>query len=136
MINWFQHKYPYTNFHELNLDWLIQHFQDFIDEINSLEEWKTTHEAEYQELLSLYNELKEDYDNLNSGNWTQEFQQKMIAWWQANAVDLVGELVKFVFFGLTLDGHFVAYIPENWKDIEFDTIMTPGDDYGKLTLSY
>ena len=23
MINWFQHHYPYTNFHELNLDWII-----------------------------------------------------------------------------------------------------------------
>ncbi len=136
MINWFEHLYPYTNVHELNLDWIINHFHDFINEINSLEAWRTQHETEYNELLSLYNEVKNDWDNFEAGNFPQSTYAAMKKWWQDNAVDLVGELVRFVFFGLTLDGHFVAYIPENWHDIEFDTIVTPGENYGKLTISY
>lgn len=36
---------------------------------------------------------------------------------------------KFVSFGLDEDGYFVAYIPHNWKDIEFDT-----SDNGELIL--
>lgn len=43
-------KYPYTDFHELNLDWVLNHFKDFITEIDSLNEWKAQHETEYQEL--------------------------------------------------------------------------------------
>jgi len=42
-----------------------------------------------------------------------------------------------VFFGVTLDGHFVAYIPESWTDIDFDTGMIYGTpEYGRLILRY
>lgn len=46
-----------------------------------------------------------------------------------------------VFFGLTDDGHFVAYIPESWDCIAFGTTgydQPYGCDgvYGRLTLSY
>ena len=132
----FFHNYPYTDFHELNLDWILKHFKEFVDAINSLNEWKTQHEADYQELLDIVEGIQQDYNDINEGNWTPEFTSKMEQWWQANALDLVGSMVKFVFFGLTIDGYFVAYIPENWREIQFDTIMTPGENYGKLTISY
>ncbi len=42
-----------------------------------------------------------------------------------------------VYFGLTDDGHFCAYIPDNWEDIEFDTGTNYGEfDYGRLILRY
>ena len=42
-----------------------------------------------------------------------------------------------VFFGLTLDGYFVAYIPESWTQIIFDTGAVYGTpEYGRLILSY
>lgn len=137
LLDIFSHNYPYTDFHELNLDWIIKHFNEFIEEINSLENWRTTHEHEYEELLHLYETVKNDYDNIAGGNFPQSFYDAMELWWQENAVDLVGKFTRFVFFGLTLDGHFVAYIPENWRDIQFDTIVDPDSaDYGKLTISY
>ncbi len=34
MINWFEHLYPYTNVHELNLDWIIQTVKELSDKIN------------------------------------------------------------------------------------------------------
>ena len=136
MVNWFNHLYPYTNFHELNLDWIIGHFHEFIDEINTLDSWMNEHKTEYDDLLSLYNEVKDDWDRFARGDFPPSVYEAMRRWWEANAVDLVGSLVRFVFFGLTEDGHFVAYIPENWRDINFDTIVTPGDDYGKLCVNY
>ena len=40
----------------------------------------------------------------------------------------------------TYDGYFVAYIPEGWDDIIFNTtgydIAIAGMDYGHLTLSF
>lgn len=136
-MNIFEHEYPYTNMHEINLDWMIRHFQEFINEIASLEEWRKNHQNEYEQLLALYEEVKQNWDGFSSGKFPPSVYDAMETWWIKNAVDLVGKLTRFVFFGLTLDGHFVAYIPENWRDIQFDTIIDPDSaDYGKLTISY
>ena len=136
MLPWFL-KFPNQNDEILNLDWIIAHFEDFIKDIDSLKAWRTTHKEEYQELLRLYQEVKADWDRFAAGDFPQSTYDAMKAWWEANAIDLVGELVRFVFFGLTQDGYFVAYIPENWRDITFDTIVDPDSpNYGCLTISY
>ena len=33
----------------------------------------------------------------------------------------LGDMIKTVWFGLTDDGYFVAYIPESWQDVTFRT---------------
>ena len=55
----------------------------------------------------------------------------------------VDEYFKFhgVFFGLTDDGYFVAYIPDGWDDIifnttEYDIFISGFSEYGHLVLSY
>ena len=50
-------------------------------------------------------------------------------------------IATMVFFGLTDSGYFVAYIPENWKSIQFNTTGVYIDvaiqpEYGHLVLSY
>ena len=136
MMNWFSHRYPYSDLHELNLDWIIDHFKEFIDKINTLDEWMAQHKTEYDELLLMYSEIKKDWDNFSNGIWPPTVFEQMQAWWERNAIDLVGEFVRFVFFGLSDDGYFMAYIPENWRDINFSTILEPGDDYGRLCINY
>ena len=136
MENKFEHKYPIENLHELDLSWFIKNVQELLPRVDSLEDWKRTHEEQYAELLALYQEVKADWDRFAAGDFPASTYEAMKRWWEANAVDLVGSLVKFVFFGLTLDGYFVAYIPENWDEINFDTIMTPGEDFGKLCILY
>lgn len=125
--------FPYTDFHELNLDWIISHFKEFIEEINSLEAWRSSHEAEYQELKQLY-------DNIVSGNFPDSMTAALERWVRQNGVDIIGELVKMVFFGITMDGYFVAYIPDSWDEITFGTSglddFPAGVEYGHLTLSY
>lgn len=48
--------------------------------------------------------------------------------------------VKMVMFGLNDNGYFVAYIPETWDDIIFNTtgldITIDDVDYGHLVLSW
>lgn len=129
----FVSKYPYTSFHELNLDWLINKVKETMDRVEILEDWKTTHESEYEELKALY-------DQIISGNFPPSITQAFEDWMERNALDLVGELVHMVFFGLTDSGYFAAYIPESWDDITFGTSglddFPAGVDYGHLTLSY
>ena len=51
--------------------------------------------------------------------------------------DIIGKYIRMVFFGLTLDGYFVAYIPDGtgWDDIVFDTGAVYGtNEYGRLIL--
>lgn len=118
---------------EINLDWIIAHFKEFIDQISSLNEWRSTHEVEYQQ-------LKDFQDQILAGDFPQSIKDAFAAWMNDNAVDLVGGLVKTVFFGINQDGYFVAYIPESWDDITFGTSglddFPAGIEYGHLTLAY
>ena len=129
----FFNKYPYTDFHELNLDWIINHFKEFIAEIDSLNDWKEQHEAEYQQ-------LKDMYDAIVSGNFPPAMNAALHNWVVLNSASIFGELAKMVIFNITDDGYFVAYIPESWNDIIFGTTgldeIIPGYDYGRLVLSY
>ena len=127
MLPWFT-KYPYQNDEILNLDWVLNHFKDFKDSIESLEEWRTTHEEEYQQ-------LKDFYDGIVSGDFTPEFIAALDKWCRANLLDLVASTVRTVHFGLSSEGYFCALIPSNWDFVEFGTIQD-GELYGHLTLRY
>ena len=122
--------FPYTNFHELNLDWILKHFKEFIAELSELEDWRAQHEQDYEE-------LKKIYDDIVAGDFPQSMIDALYQWMQDNALDLVGSMIKHVYFGLTNDGYFCAFIPENWSDVQFDTIMDYDSPlYGHLMLTY
>lgn len=123
-------QYPYLNVNDLNLDWIISHFKEFIDEIGSLESWRASHEQEY-------NNLKKLVDDLYSGNWSPEFVNTLVNWYKDNIVDIIGEMIKTVHFGLTNDGYFCAHIPSSWSDVHFSTITDYDSPlYGHLVLEY
>ena len=132
-MNWFSQKYPYTDFHELNFDVFITQFKAFVEALSKIDSWIDTHEAEYKE-------LQEMVEKLYTGDFPPEFVDSLIKWYEDHIVDIIGELVKMVFFGITDDGYFVAYIPESWSDITFATTglddFPSGIEYGHLTLSY
>ena len=125
-------EFPHTRTYDSDLGWLIKTVKDLTEIASSLEEWKTTHEAEYEQLKALY-------DALMAGRFPASISQAFTRWMQANAIDLVAELVKLVWFGLNDNGYWVAYIPEGWEDIIFNTtgldILLPDYDYGHLVLS-
>ena len=129
----FFNKYPYTDFHELNLDWILKTVKDLFAAVQQIDSWMDQHQAEYEELKALY-------DMIMAGNFPDSIRQAFANWMNANALDLVGEMVKLVIFNITDDGYFVAYIPESWNDIMFGTTGLdtgiPGYDYGHLVLSY
>lgn len=130
MTGLFNNEYPYTDFHELNLSWVIERIKKLMSQVSNLEDWRAQHEDEYQQLKDLY-------DAVMSGNFPPSIVEAFEDWMSRNAIELVGKLVKHVYFGLTDDGYFCAFIPDNWSDITFDTIDDFNDPlYGHLMLMY
>lgn len=134
-MSWlFNNEYPYTDFHELNLSWLIEKYKFLLDAVTKIDGWIEEHQKEYDE-------LKAFYDDFINGNFTPEFIKSLESWLNKNALDIIGEMVKMVIFNITDDGYFVAYIPESWDEIIFNTTGLDIDlaiqpEYGHLVLSY
>lgn len=126
----FNYEFPYTDPNLYNDDWLLQAMKDTLAKLKDLDDWRAEHEEQYQQLKDLY-------DDIMSGEFPDSVQQAFRDWMFANAIDLVGSLIRHVYFGLTDDGYFCAFIPDNWSDIRFDSV-TDFDDplYGHLLLMY
>lgn len=125
--------YPYINVNDLNLDWIIRHFKEFIEALDELNDWRQTHEKEYEELKKLY-------DDILAGNFPDSMVEKLCEWTIKNATEIIGAAIKMVIFDLTPDGYFRAVIPDSWTEIIFGTTgldtFPAGYDFGHLTLTY
>lgn len=62
MINLFNNKYPYTSFHELNLDWLLETYQEIVDHIKILTDWMAQHKEEYAEAMERLQAVENEID--------------------------------------------------------------------------
>lgn len=121
-------EFPNSDFYNSDLRQILEYLRKLVDEVKVLDEWKKTHEAEYKELYQFYLDLI-------NGNFSDDFIASLRTWLDNNLIDIVGSLIKTVWFGLSSEGYFMAVIPESWSDIEFGTIQN-GELYGHLTLSY
>ena len=123
-------EFPHTRTYDTDLGWLIKHTKTAEEAIEALNSWK-------EETQPTIDDFKNLYDMLMRGELPEGIQNGIEIWMRENALDLVGELIKAVHFGLTNDGYFCAYIPDSWNNIQFDTI-TDFDDplYGHLVLMY
>ena len=65
-INKFTNEYPYTDFHELNLDWLLTTYQKIIDEINAVVDWMNTHKDEYDEAMRRLERVENEIDTFEA----------------------------------------------------------------------
>lgn len=127
-------EFPHTRNYDSDLGWLIKKVGELLECCDEMQNWKATHETQYEELKSLY-------DDIMAGNFPDNIVNAFNEWMAENAADIVAEMIKMVFFGLTDTGYFVAYIPESWSDIIFNTTgyditvqLMP--EYGHLVLSY
>lgn len=120
-------EFPNTRTYDDDLGWLIASMKKCIDAIKQIDNWEETHKRQYEELKKLY-------DDVMAGKFPPSVTAAFNKWMRENALDLVGNLVNMVFFGLTDSGYFVAYIPESWRDLVFKT--TGWDLYTELQPEY
>lgn len=119
----FGENFPYVNFHDLNLDWIIKTIKE------SLEKEDTQDEQIQQ--------LREDISNLEE--WVDNFDTTFIQ--QTVLEYLQSILAKMIFVEITDSGYFIYHIPDGWEDITFHTTGWDIDleiqpEYGHLVLSY
>ena len=82
-------------------------------------------------------ELQRLFEQFMESGFDDYYAEQVEKWIDEHLEFIYTHTVKQIYFGLTDDGYFVAYIPESWDDITFDTIMNYSDaNYGSLTLSY
>ena len=82
-------------------------------------------------------ELEEIFQKFMESGFEDYYEKQLEQWMRDNVKLLWETFAQMVFFGLTDDGHFCAYVPESWADIEFDTGAVYGtEQYGRLLLQY
>lgn len=82
-------------------------------------------------------QLKRELQNLKDGRLLRYYIDQIYEWIQTNMRELMSAAVKQVYFGLSDDGYFVAYVPDSWREITFDTGTVYGrTDYGRLVLRF
>lgn len=130
----FFNRYPGTDLHEIDLAYILKLCEALESDNETFKAWKETHEAQYAQLKQLY-------DDILAGNFPDNIKEAFNTWMRYNAADIVGEMIKMVFFELSDTGYFVAYIPDSWDDITFNTTglditLAIMPDFGHLVLSY
>lgn len=81
------------------------------------------------------NFLKQEMEKVKNGDYLSLYIDSLKNYIDNNLQEMVSKIVKYVMFGLTKDGHFIAYIPPAWNFIHFDTIMQ-GELFGHLVLNW
>lgn len=127
-------EFPHTRTYDSDLGYIIKHLGSYDETIATLNEWISKNQPKLDDFEKLYNMMM-------SGDLPPGVQEGINKWMQLHAVDIIGELVKMVIFGLTDDGYFIAYIPDSWDDIIFNTTglditLALMPEYGHLVLSY
>lgn len=90
-----------------------------------------------QQLQQDVENIEAELEKVKNGDYVSLYLDSLINYINANLQELVGNIVKFVVFGLSQDGHFVAMTPSTWQFIHWDTIMDYNSQlYGHLVLRW
>ena len=126
--------FPHTRTYDNDLGWLIYAVKKAEDQIETLLEC-------CDQVKDQITDLEEFKNAIESANFPQKVIDAFNTWMNDNLVDIVGDLVKGVYFGLNDYGYFVAYIPTSWDEItfnttEYDIVIDVQPQLGHLVLSY
>lgn len=144
-----------SNITDISADWddfqkqieeELQKFQDdlasFETVVNtSLSQYETQYKQDYQSFTTTVNQdiyaMNETLKAIQNGAYVYLYLDSIQKYINNNVQKLVKDIVSYVTFGLTADGHFCAYIPPTWDFITFSTITDPDSPlYNHLVLSW
>lgn len=93
--------------------------------------------ADLTELEDRVTKLEELFKQFQESGFDDFYMEQLEKWMQDNVWCLMSWGARIVWFGISDDGYFTAYVPDNFSFLAFDVIMDPDSpDYGKLMLSY
>ena len=137
----FQTSPPYAapgDHYQYDLYWLVNQLKQALTNTETLRLHDIGQDTRLDGLDTLTAQLKDATDQLfaklKAGDFTKD---TFIEWVNTNMTDIIYQMVRFVFFGLDDDGHFVAYIPASWEFLHFDTLLDPDKPgFGHLVVYY
>ena len=137
----FQTSPPYAapgDHYQYDLYWLVNQLKQALTNTETLRLHDIGQDARLDGLDVLTAQLKEATDQLfaklKAGDFTKD---TFIEWVNTNMTGIIYQMVRFVFFGLDDDGHFVAYMPASWEFLHFDTLLDPDKPgFGHLVVYY
>ena len=116
---------------------MVGKLNEVIDSNNELAGYVGANTGDIAQLKKDVGLLNSEFEKVRNGQYASLYIEAMEGWIAENLVNIVGQVVKFVWFGLGDDGHFVAYIPTSWRFLTFDMVADPDSpDYGRLLMSY
>lgn len=133
-------KTPYLNGHmyEFDLCWIVEQIKQAMSQIQNLISTTTSQGGDIAALQKKYDDLAAAFAKLETMLSSGDFPDTALKEWASrNMPGLIADIVKYVFFGLSADGHFIAAIPTAWDFIQFDTVVDINSDfYGHLILRW
>lgn len=107
------------------------------EKMNEIIEYFNNQDSTTEELEAMVSALKDEFERFKEHGFDDYYAKQVEEWVNSNLEYIFGQVVKQVYFGLTEDGYFVAYIPDGWDDIVFDTGADYSlDTYGRLMLRW
>ena len=59
-------KYPYTDFHEMNLDFLLSNYSSIMTKLNETIDWVNNHQDEYDEAIARLNAVENEINTFET----------------------------------------------------------------------
>lgn len=112
---------------------LCTKISEIIDALQGLPGMQEAIKELQEDVISIMEEL----EKVKNGDYVSLYLDSIINYINNNLKELVGDIVKFVVFGISQDGHFVAMIPSTWQFIHWDTVMDYNSPlYGHLVMRW
>lgn len=116
---------------------VVEYLNQVIEQVDKNSAQIAINIQDIKNLTSELNATLEELEKVKNGEYVNLYIDALASWIDNNLQELVGRVVKYIFFGLTDDGYFIAYIPDSWDFINFDTIIQPENPlYGHLLLQW
>lgn len=115
---------------------LSNYVNDMTNSVNDLIDITGADKDSFKNLQNELTNLKLEVEKMKGGEYLKDgsislskLEPKLISDLQLTILDYIGDIAKFVWFGLNDEGYFYAIIPKSWNSINFST-----DIEGHLTL--
>lgn len=116
---------------------VIKNSNDFGKVLTELQQGLSEVNATDSEQMEDIAALQQELEKIKNGEYADMYTDSMDKWVDKNMPGIVSRIVRYVSFGLTADGYFVAYIPTSWQFLQFNTIKDPCNPlYGHLVLNW
>lgn len=116
---------------------ISEYINGIINNLDDINNRVITNTNDIKLIEKMLEEINKEIDDIKDGKATSLYIDAIKKFIDDNLIELVGRIAKYVCFGLSNDGYFIALIPTNWDFITLDTIIDPSSElYGHLVINW